>query len=351
MTRNTNDKTPIDDEISLYDIFEFFLENARKITIGILFALFFGVILAFSLPEKYEARAAIEPSRIAETTTDLNTKALVFKSTVVESKEVLAEKLESPTYFAPQTFKACGFEGLDNSGFLLSKALVTSIPRGSNFVSISFKAPSPELAKACLNAMLINIIDDQTKLGAPLLDNMQVALKTSIQQLDAAKIEQKQLLVQNREKLALAKQKLLTDQTFISQFSKDALSFKFDNSQFSASALFLSTLITKQNDIKELELEINKLQSEVNANITAKDNEVLVLNKQVSDISNAMTQPLTQIASFATPIYAPNDRVEPKRLVIVMFSAFAGFALTVLLLLMQSALKRLRAQRKIMSSN
>jgi uncharacterized protein involved in exopolysaccharide biosynthesis len=215
MTRNTNDKTPIDDEISLYDIFEFFLENARKITIGILFALFFGVILAFSLPEKYEARAAIEPSRIAETTTDLNTKALVFKSTVIESKEVLAEKLESPTYFAPQTFKACGFEGLDNSGFLLSKALVTSIPRGSNFVSISFKAPSPELAKACLNAMLINIIDDQTKLGAPLLDNMQVALKTSIQQLEAAKNEQKQLLVQNREKLALAKQKLITDQAFI----------------------------------------------------------------------------------------------------------------------------------------
>jgi LPS O-antigen subunit length determinant protein (WzzB/FepE family) len=350
MTKNQIETSASDDEISLFDIYEFFLKNVRKIAIGVLMALLVGVVVAFSLPVKYEASAAIESSRIATITNDPIAKILSFKSTSVESKEVLAEKLKSPTYFAPQTLKACGFEGKTNPGLLLSQALVTSIPRNSNFVSISFKVSSPELAKTCLEATLINIIDDQTKLGAPLLSNIQVALQTSTQQFDAAKNEQKQLLVLNRERLALAKQKLSTDQAFVAQFSKDALSFKFENSQFSASALLLSTLITKQNEIKELELEINKLQSKVDANITALDNEVLVLNKQVSDIRNAMTQPLTQIASFATPIYAPDDRVEPKRLVIVVISAFAGFALTVMLLLMQSALIRVRAQRKNMAS-
>jgi hypothetical protein len=111
-------------EISILDIYDFFATNLVTILIWVVVAIGAGAVVAFSLPVKYEASAVIEPTRIAETSTDLNTKALVFKSTVVESKEVLAEKLKSPTYYSDETIKACGFDSKDiNPQLSLSKDL------------------------------------------------------------------------------------------------------------------------------------------------------------------------------------------------------------------------------------
>jgi LPS O-antigen subunit length determinant protein (WzzB/FepE family) len=259
----------------------------------------------------------------------------------------LVEKLKSPTYYSEKAIKACGFTAEDaNPQSSLAQALTPSIPRASNFVAISFKGPSPALAKSCLEGVLENIIVNQSVLAMPLIESNEVALKTLTEQLTAAKTEQKQLLTFNRERLAVAQTKLAANQAFVDQFSKDALSFKFDNPQFSASALLLNTLISKQNDIKQLELEINRLQFEVNGNITTRDNEVLELSKQLNDLTNAMKEPLTKQASFATPIYAPNQKVEPKRSVIMLVSVFAGFALSVMFLLGRKALRQVHLQRQ-----
>jgi len=298
----------------------------------VLIAIGAGAAVAFSLPVKYEASAVIEPTRIA--------------STVVESKEILVEKLKSPTYYSNETIKACGFDDEDvNPQSALAKSLNASIPRTSNFVAVSYKSPSPALAKSCLEAVLSNIIINQSVLAAPLIDRNEVAIRTLTKQFEAAKTEQEQLLTYNRERLAVAQTKLAANQAFVDQFSKDALSFKFDNTQFSASALLLNILISKQNDIKQLELEINRLQFEVNGNITTKDNELLELGKQLNDLKNAMNEPLTRQASFATPIYAPDEKVEPKRSIIMLVSVFAGFALSVMFLLGRKALRHVQAQR------
>jgi LPS O-antigen subunit length determinant protein (WzzB/FepE family) len=330
-----------EDEISIVDIYDFFATNLLTIVIWVVVAIGAGAVVAFSLPVKFEASAVIEPARVGSTS--LRNKEI--GSEFVESKEILAEKLKSPTYFDDKTISDCGFEGEINSRLALTTAMSSSIARNSNFVSINFKAASPELATICLEAILENIVEQQNKLAAPLIERLNIAFQTLNQQFNAAKTEQKQLSTYNREKLAVAQTKLAANQAFVDQFSKDALSFKFDNTQFSASALLLNTLISKQNDIKQLELEINRLQFEVNGNITTKDNEVLELGKQLNDLKNAMNEPLTRKASFATPIYAPDQKVEPKRSIIMLVSVFAGFALSVMFLLGRKALRHVQAQR------
>ena len=334
-----------EEEISIIDIYDFFATNIKTIFIWVLVAIGAGAVVAFSLPVKYEASVMIEPTKVANEIFDQVTKNVEFKSLPVESKEVLAEKIKSPTYYSVKTIKDCGFEGEANARLALTKNMSSSVPRNSNFISIDFKAETPELATVCLESVLENINAQQNKLATPLIERLNIAFQTLTQQLDAAETEQKQLLIYNREKLTVAKNKLEANQAFVDQFSKDALSFKFDNTQFSASALLLNTLISKQNDIKQLELEINRLQFEVNGNITTKDNEVLELSKQLNDLTNAMKEPLTKQASFATPIYAPDQKVEPKRSVIMLLSVFAGFALSVMFLLGRKALRHVQTQR------
>jgi len=299
------------------------------------------------LPVKYEASAVIEPAKVANATFNAETKALVFTSSPFESKEILAEKLKPPTYFNDITVSSCGLENETNPVAKLAKELNSSIARNSNFVAVSFKASSPQLAKDCLEGTLLNIISNQDIIAASLIDKLEISMRTINAQLESTKTEQKQLPIFNREKLAIAKAKLEANLNFVDQFSKDALTFKFDNPQFSASAsaLLLNTLVKKQNDIKELELEINRLQFEVDTNITSKDSEVLQLSQQLQDYQNALTPPLTKSASFALPIYVPDQKVEPKRSIIMLVSVFAGFALSVMFLLGRKALRHMQAQR------
>jgi LPS O-antigen subunit length determinant protein (WzzB/FepE family) len=341
MTTNSDTPHSSTNQISIFDIYEFFLKNLKTIALWVIAAVCIGAIVAFSLPVKYEASAAIDTARVGviASLTNQNTD---FE--LVEPKELLAEKLKLPTYYSENTIKSCGFADETNPRLALTKEISSSIARNSNFVTVNFQAETPALATACLDTVLANIISQQNKLAAPKIERLKIALQTLTQQFDNAKTEQKQLLTYNREKLAVANTKLEANQAFVDQFSKDALSFKFDNQQFSASALLLNTLVSKQNDIKQLELDISRLQFEVNGSITAKDNEVLELSKKLDDLKNAMKEPLTKQASFATPVYAPDQKVEPKRAIIMIFSLFAGFALSIIFLLGRSALRHAKAQ-------
>jgi LPS O-antigen subunit length determinant protein (WzzB/FepE family) len=340
-TANTEDY-----EISLIDIYGFFVTGWKTIVLFVLVGLGIGVTTAFVVPEKFEASALIEMATVGilqkASTADSDSSG---GSRPVESKDILAEKLNSPTYFSNETIEICGFADQANPAFALAEALKISVQRNSSFVSASFKAFSRDEAVSCIQAVLYDVKFNQARLAEPMVNNLGVALKTLNEQLQAAKTEQKQLLIQNKERLEVTRQKLVAAQSFVDQFSKDALTFKFDNPQFSASALLLSTIISKQNEIKDLEILINQLEMQVDARLTNKDNEVRELTKQVNDIRNALSAPQTKEASFATPIYAPNQKVEPKRSIIVFASLFAGFMLSIVFLLGRKVWRNLETQR------
>lgn len=333
------------DEISIYDIYEFFVEGWKTIGLFAIVSCIVGVTLAYILPTKFEASGLIDVATVAEASSAMSA------IRAVESKDVLAEKLKSPTYFSSDTIQTCGYADRPNPAKALTDELVSSVQRNSNFVSVKIKASSPEMASGCLEAILKDVQRNQALLAAPIIDNNTVALKTVEEQLQAAKTEQLQLLAQNQERLDVARKKLAAAQSFVDQFSKDAITFKFDNPQFSASALLLSTLTSKQNEVKDLEILINQLQMEVDAKITRKDNDVRELAKRSNDLRNALSPPQTKQASFATPIYSPNQRVEPKRSLIVVIATIAGVFGGVLWLLIGNIIRREKMKHATLKSS
>ena len=304
------------DEISLLDVYEFFRDGFKTLLVFSALGLSVGLVTAFVWPEKFQASALIEPASVGK-----KEKNDAIAKAVVESAAVLAEKMKVPTYYDQSTIQACGLMDRINPAHALVKLLNPSVPRNSTYVSVTFKAASPTIATTCLERVLKDVVENQARLAKPLINNLEVELASSEQELEANIIERDQQRIKNREKLNVAKSKLAAAESFVEKFSKDSLTFKFDDQQFSATALLLSTLIGKQNEIKDLEIQINALELEVAANMTDKDQAVRRMTNTVSELKNSLLPPNTKPATFAAPIYSSNLAVEPMRTVLI----FAGF--------------------------
>lgn len=307
-------------EISLADVY-FFLKNGWKALLIFSFiGLFIGLITAFLLPVKYQASALIEVASVAKKNIESGT----VMATSVEPVSVLVEKMKSPTYYSEATLEACGLNILPDSSKLLVDALKPMVARGSPFVAVQFRASSPAEAIRCLDHVLHDVVIHQGQIASPLMNNIEVMLSSASLELQANITEQEQQRLKNREKLSVAQEKRASAQHFVKKFSNDSLSFQFSDQQFSAKALLLSTLIDKQNEIKDLEIQINALELEVAANMTDKDQEVRRMTNTVSALRNSLLPPNTKRATFAAPIYAPDTKVEPKRSAVILVGLVAG---------------------------
>jgi LPS O-antigen subunit length determinant protein (WzzB/FepE family) len=329
------------DEISLLDIYEFFLNGWKTLVGFAVLGLAAGFITAFVLPEKFQASALIESASVAKKERNES-----IGKTGVESAAVLAEKMKVPTYYRAETIQACGLQDGVNSSQALVNGLKPSVARNSSYVSVSFKAESPAVAKSCLESVLKDVVDNQAQLAKPLINNLEVELANAEQELQANTTERDQQRIKNREKLSVARSKLAAAEAFVAQFSKDSLTFKFGDPQFSATALLLSTLISKQNEIKDLEIQINALELEVAANMTDKDQAVRRMSNVVAELKNALQPPNTKPATFAAPIYTPSTKVEPKRSIVILVGLIAGGFIGLVLLVGMRVRNSLRQQLK-----
>jgi len=334
-----SDQTPVEqNEFGLFDIYDFFREGWKTILLFTSIGIVTGIVFSLVLPEKFQASVLIEPASVA---TRLNTNAAISRQ-AVEQPAVLAEKMKQPTYYSVKTLKDCGLIGFTNPGQTLVSSLKPNVARNSVYISISFIAESSEVASACLESVLVDVINNQRRLAEPLISNIQVELASAEQELKATITERDQQRQKNKEKLAVAQSKLIAAQKFVERVSKESLSFNFSDPQFSASALLISTLIKTQNEIKDLELQINALEMEIAANITDRDQAVRKMTNMVNELKNALLPPNTKDASFAAPIYAPTQKVEPKRTRLTAIGLFAGFAIGILILLLGRMKKILR---------
>lgn len=269
-----------DDEISLLDIYNFLKEGWKTLCATTVAGAVLGIGTAFVLPEKYLATAAIEPARVL--------------GNHVESINVLAEKMRSPTYYSSNTFNVCGLSDKLNPAQIVTTELKPNVARQSAYVSISYKADSPQSASACLAAVLEDVNRNQNEIAAPQIE------------LANARIRKEE------EKLKLA-------EDFVAAVADKRTSFNFSDSQFSASSLLIATLQSKQNEITELK---NSIQS----------------------AKLALTEPQTKAASFATPVYAPPIKAEPKRSRIAVISVLAGAFVGLLFLFVRRAVKHIKEQ-------
>jgi LPS O-antigen subunit length determinant protein (WzzB/FepE family) len=318
------------DELSLLDIYEFFRDGWKTLLAGSVIGLGAGFGTAFILPEKFEASALIEPASVA--------------TKVVEPVTVLVEKMKSPTYYSSATIEICGVDQLANPPQALVTRLKPNLPRNNSYAAVTYRAESPVAAARCLEQVLKDVIQNQAQLAKPLINNLEVTLSNAEQELQATTTERDQQRIKNRERLKVAKLKLVAAEAFVEKFSNDGVQFKFGDPQFSASALLLSTLINKQNEIKDLEIQISALEMEIGANMTDKDQRVRTLTNEVTAMKNALTTPSTKPATFAAPIYAPNVKVEPKRSIVILIGLISGGVFGLLLLMGMRVRNKLRQQ-------
>ena len=325
------EKPEIDqEEITLLDIYEFFISGWKTLFVGAALGLGAGFVAAFVLPEKFQSSALIESATVG--------------SKSVEPVAVLVEKMKTPTYYSFATIEACGVDQLANPAQAVVDRLKTNLPRNSTYVSVSYRAESPADAAKCLQHVLKDVRSNQAQIAEPLINNLEVTLSNAEQELQATITERDQQRIKNRERLKVAKLKLVAAQEFVEKFSKDGLQFKFGDPQFSASALLLSTLISKQNEIKDLEIQISALEMEIGANLTDKDQRVRSLTNQVTEMKNTLSVPATKPATFASPIYSPNVKAEPKRSQVVIIGLIVGGLAALMLLIGLRVRSNLRAQ-------
>ncbi len=272
-----------DDEISLLDIYDFLVEGWKTILAMAVVVTSIGTVTSLVLPEQFEAKALIEGARLT--------------SSYVEANAVLAEKMRSPTYYDSETLAVCMGEGKDKNLEPLAKALNANVARNSNYVAVSYRADSTEDAVRCLKQVLQIVIENQQQLVSARLTSVLSNLENLKKKADELRKTVKQLE------------------------SDRGAQFQFKNIEYSAAALITVTL---QSKVQEL----------------------LATENQISAAESMLKPPNTQDAKFATPIFASEQRVSPRRSLIVMISAIGSLFLGVLILMLRKVVASTKKQRE-----
>jgi len=305
-----------DDEISLFDIYDF-LRDGWKTLVGFsALGLVLGVVVSFVLPVKYQASSLIESARVAGQN--------------VEEVSRLVEKLRSPTYYSMATLEACQALDKPNPADFVARSLNPSVGRQSTFVSVTFQANSPSAAAACLQSVLGDVELNQEPLARASRQRIREQIRLVTQQLDRVVQLRDQQIALNVQRLSVAKEKQTAAERFIREFESSAPTFDFKDDQTSTTSLLMATLQSMQSEARDLQMY---LEMQVTTRSTAVDGDVFALEEKITNLQESLAEPATKDAQFATPIYAPENKVSPKRALITVIATLVGGIAGLLLLI------------------
>jgi len=251
---------PLEDEISLKDIIDFLVESWKVIALGGIIGGLLATGYAFITPPKYQATANIQVARVA--------------GTDVETPNILVEKLKMPMYYSTESYSACNVMDKIEPGEMIAKNLKPVLSKTTPIINFSYKEDSSINAQKCLESVLNDIRSNQNLLAKPILEG-------------------------KKNQLTNLKQKLEAAERVIKILPNQSSNFDFSDTKFSASALLLATTLSKENEVKDLRTQIN-------------------------DLEIALLEPQTREAFLTTPIYAPKQKVSPRRALILMGGLAAG---------------------------
>lgn len=282
-------ETSVDDEISLMDIYDFFVDGWKIILSITLIGTGIGVVTSLYLPDQFEAKGVIQSARVANMHSTNSTESID-----VEPIAVLVEKMKSPTYYDSKMLAACVGEGEAGNLEALAKAFNATVTRNSNFVSVVYRAESRDKALRCLEQVLAVVVENQKGLVEANLTSVMSSLDNAKNTADALRKIIKQLKTDRR--------------------------VAFKDLDYELSALFMVELGSK----------VQKL--------LAVENEIYILESMLRSQN-------TQEAKFLTPIFVSEQRVSPRRSQIVMISAMASLFFGVLMLLSRRVFASVKKQR------
>jgi uncharacterized protein involved in exopolysaccharide biosynthesis len=273
---------PLEDEISLKDIIDFLLESWKSILSTSVLGVLGAVAYIAFTPNMYQATANIQVAKVA--------------GTDVESPAILAEKLKMPTYYSQKTYSACNVMDDISPGEEIAKSLKPTLSKTAPIITVSYKEESPEIAQKCLESVLEDVRVNQKLLAKPIFDTKSYQLINLKQKLEAAEKTLKMLPSKNSN-------------------------FDFTDSKFSASTLLLATTLNKENEIKDLRTQVN-------------------------DLEISLTEPQTRETFLAAPIYAPNQKVSPKRAIALVGGLVGGLFLGLILMMGLRAYRSYKASSR-----
>jgi hypothetical protein len=258
-----------EDEIALKDIIDFLVESWKAIVLTGLLGTSGAVAYLLVTPNQYQATANLQVAKVA--------------GSDVEPPALLLEKMKIPTYYSQKTHLACNVIETVDPGMTIVQNLKPTLSKTAPIINIKYQAASHKEAINCLEAVMVDIRDSQNLLSKPIISTKSVQLLT-------------------------LKQKLEASESFIKKLPNKNLNFDFSDSKFSSSALLLATTIMKENEVKDLRV-------------------------QISDMEISLVDPQTREAFLAAPIYAPEQKVSSKRAMTLIQGLMGGLLLGLLFML------------------
>jgi uncharacterized protein involved in exopolysaccharide biosynthesis len=159
MMTNQEQATEQEDEISLFDIVNFFITHAITILMtGVLGLITAGLYLWFT-PPQYEAVAKVHMAQWP------TSKILGVTAGNVEDTATLISRLSSSSTYSLQNIQACKMENVKiDPDFALSKKLkYATIKNSPSVVEIKVQEKSKDDAIACLRSVFETITATQNK--------------------------------------------------------------------------------------------------------------------------------------------------------------------------------------------
>jgi hypothetical protein len=204
--------------------------------------------------------------------------------------------MKLPFYFSPATIQACGKDASYNLQAKFADKIKMSTSKSAAMVSFATQAPTAQEAKACLDAIVAEVSNNQDAIAKPLLK------------------QKKQILLQLNEKLKYTEE--LEKTIAASKGNSNA-----SDVQFSPSILFMAIRITNANEINSLRLQIN-------------------------DLEYALIAPKTRSVSIVNYLYAPEVAVNKRPLFTLGFCLALGVFLGLLVTGVQRVAPEIRRQMR-----
>lgn len=268
-----------EDEISLKDIIDFLIESWKAILVTGLLGVLVSATYLIVTPNQYQATAQIQMAQISTSNNNNNNKNTNPLGVNIEEPNLLMARLKLPTTYSDEVIRACGFENASSPAESLASSAKFSAVKGvDSMIELKINRDGKEIAINCAQALFESIKTSQNQIIKPYIE------------------ESKALLVKYEARLA-------NSQSFIS---------RADKSGAALSAAYLAN----RDEVKFLTEEILRL----NTFITTAD---------------------TRQAKLASPIYASDIAVFPKKTISLIVGLMVGLFLGLLLVLGKKALKKL----------
>ena len=232
----------------------------------------------------------------------------------------------------------CGLTDSSNSRVSFVAGLSPSVVRNSNFVPVSYQAESVSAAKACLESVLADIVANQQPKITGSVNFTKTEIANAQSELDQAR-QTIQIQQSDRdERLAVARDQLDTARQELRLLSQSQ-----GNDGSAADTNNAVQVLNKRFEVQELESTILGLQSNFNRMFSDRYNQVSRLTHRLAALQAAIEPPNTREAQFVTPVFAPDNKVSPRRSLIVVISLLLGGFLGLMVLIGRRAMKHIRA--------